>query len=173
MAPRAPIGAPRRDHRGLVGSRPPRSDAAGNPPAVNLFSYNAAQGVAFTLDVTNLTGNQIAAASAGAPGGNGNAVAIAQLASRATVNGFTFTQAYGNLGGQLGQDVATAQQDEAAQKSLLNLARQARATVSGVDLNAEEAKILQFQLSYQAMGKVVTVLNTLTDTILNLMTVAP
>jgi flagellar hook-associated protein 1 FlgK len=148
-------------------------DLNGNPPAVNLFSYNAAQGTAFTLSVTGITADQIAAASAGAPGGNGNAIAIAQLANQTTVNGFTFTQAYGNLGGQVGQDVAAAQQDQTAQQSLLNQAQQARATTSGVDLNAEAAKILQFQQSYQAVGKVVTVLNTLTDTLMNLMTVAP
>jgi flagellar hook-associated protein 1 FlgK len=146
-------------------------DLNGNPPAVNLFSYNAAQGAAFTLSVTGITADQIAAAAAGAPGGNGNAIAIAQLANRTSVNGFTFTQAYGNLGGQVGQDVAAAQQDQTAQQSLLNQATQARATISGVDLNAEAAKILQFQQAYQAVGKVVTVLNTLTDTLMNLMTV--
>ena len=148
-------------------------DLNGNPPATNLFNYNAAQGVAFTFSVTNITGSQIAAASAGAPGGNGNAIAIAQLANQASLNGFTFTQAYGNLGGQVGRDVAAAQQNQTAQQGLLSQAQQARATASGVDLNAEASKILQFQQSYQAIGKVVTVLNTLTDTIMNMMTVTP
>ena len=148
-------------------------DANGNPPAVNLFSYSAPLGVAFTLSVTAITGSQIAAASTGAAGGNGNAIAIAQLANQAGVNGFTFTGAYGNLGGQVGRDVAAAQQDKLAQQSLLNQATQARATTSGVDLNAEAAKILQFQQSYQAIGKVVSVLNSLTDTILNILAVSP
>jgi flagellar hook-associated protein 1 FlgK len=146
-------------------------DVNGNPPAVNLFSYNAALGAAFTMSVTNITPDQIAATSAGAPGGNGNALAITRLASQPTVGSFTFTQAYGNLGGQVGQDVATAQQDQTAQQNLLNQATQARATASGVNLNAEAAKLLQFQQAYQAVGKLVTVLNTLSDTIINMMSV--
>lgn len=144
-------------------------DINGNAPAVNLFTYNAAQGAAFTMSVTAITPDQIAAASAGAPGGNGNAIAIAQMASQATVSGYTFTQAYGNLGAQVGQDVATAQQNQTAQQSLLSQATQARATASGVDLNAEAAKLVQFQQAYQAAGKLIGVIDSLGATLMNMM----
>lgn len=143
-------------------------DINGNPPAANLFTYNAAQGTAFTMAVTAITPDQIAAASAGAPGGNGNAIAIAQMASQTSVNGFTFTEAYGNLGAQVGQDVAVAQQNETAQQNLLNQATQARATASGVDLNTEATKLLQFQQAYQAAGKLISVIDSLGTTLMNM-----
>ena len=146
-------------------------DANGNTPTVNLFSYNTAQDAAQTIAVTGITSDQIAAASAGAPGGNGNALAIAQLASQTTLSGYTFAQAYGNLGGQVGQDVSAAQQDQTAQQSLLTQATQARSDASGVDLNAEAAKLLQFQQAYHAVGRMVTVLNSLTDTLMNMIPV--
>jgi flagellar hook-associated protein 1 FlgK len=146
-------------------------DINGNPPAVNLFSYNAAQGAAFTMAVTGITPDQIAAASAGAPGGNGNAIAIEQMANQTSVNGYTFTEAYGNLGAQVGQDVATAQQNQTAQQNLLTQATQARASASGVDLNVEAAQLLQFQQAYQAAGQLITTINNLNDTLINMMTV--
>jgi flagellar hook-associated protein 1 len=143
-------------------------DRNGNPPAVNLFQYNAAQGAAFTLSVTNITPDQIAAATAAAPGGNGNALAIAQLATQPIVNGFTVTQAYGNLGGQVGRDIANAQQDQTAQRNLLDQAKQQRTATTGVSLNAEAAKLVQFQQAYQAAGQLVTTLNSLTQTVINM-----
>lgn len=143
-------------------------DRNGNPPAVNLFQYNAAQGAAFTLSVSNLTPDQIAAASAAAPGGNGNALAVAGLATQPVVNGFTVTQAYGNLGGQVGRDVANAQQEQTAQQNLLDQARQQRAAATGVSLNAEAAKLVQFQQAYQAIGKLVTTLDSLTQTVIDM-----
>jgi flagellar hook-associated protein 1 len=50
----------------------------------------------------------------------------------------------------------------------LTQAQQQRATVSGVDLNAEAAQLLQFQQAYQAVGRLVTVLDDLTQTVINL-----
>ena len=83
-------------------------DQNGSAPATNLFSYDQASDAASTLAVTNITTDQIAAASASAPGGNGNALAVAQLATAPVVNGVSFTEAYGELGAQVGQDVANA-----------------------------------------------------------------
>jgi flagellar hook-associated protein 1 FlgK len=143
-------------------------DRNGNTPTTNLFTYNAALGAAFTLSVNNLTPDEIAAASATAPGGNGNAIAITQLAGQPTVNGFTIMQAYGNLGGQVGRDVANAQQDQAAQQDLVNQAQQQRAQASSVSLDEEAAKLLQFQQGYQAIGKLVGVLDSLTQTVIDM-----
>ena len=143
-------------------------DSTGNPPTVNLFQYNAAQGAAFTLSVTNITPAQIAAASAGAPGGNGNALAVAAIANQPVLNGATITQAYGNLGAQVGQDIATAQQEQTAQQSLVDQAQQTRASATGVSLNTEAAELIQFQQSYQAVGQLVATLNNLTQTVIDM-----
>ena len=81
-------------------------DQNGAAPVTNLFSYNATAGAALTLTVNPLTPDQIAAALPGAPGGNGNALALAALANAPVANGYTFAQAYGNLGGQVGSDLS-------------------------------------------------------------------
>lgn len=145
-------------------------DKNGNAPATNLFTYNTGADAAYTLAVTpGMTPDQIAAALPSGPGGNGNALAVAQLGTAATVNGFTFTQAFGNVGQQLGADIATAKQNQTAQQSLVTQAQVQRAAISGVSLNGEAAKLLQFQQSYQAVAKLVSTLNTITQATLNMM----
>lgn len=142
---------------------------ANGAAGANLFSYDQANNAASSLAVTNITTDQIAAASAGAPGGNGNAIAVSQLATATVVNGLTFTEAYGQLGAQVGQDVANAQSDQTQDQDLVTQAQQQRSQVSGVNLNAEAAKLLQFQQAYQAVGKLVTVLDDLTETLMDMM----
>lgn len=145
-------------------------DQNGNPPANNLFSYDATSGAAYTLAVTpGFTGSQIAAALPSAPGGNGNALAVAQLATASAVNGFTFTQAFGNLGQQVGSDISTATSNQTEQQNLVTQAQAQRALVSGVSLNAEAAKLLQFQQAFTAVSKVVTTLNSMADALMAMM----
>jgi flagellar hook-associated protein 1 FlgK len=143
-------------------------DQSGVTPTTNLFSYNQASDAASSLAVTNIAPGQIAAAAAGAPGGNGNAIAMTQLASAAAVNGFTFTQAFGNLSAQVGHDVAQAQGDQTQAQDLVTQAQQQRQQQSGVSLDEEAAKLLQFQQSYEAVGKLVGVLDSLTQTLINM-----
>jgi flagellar hook-associated protein 1 len=142
-------------------------DQNGATPATGLFTYDAANPSA-TLAVTNITPDQIAAASATSPGGNGNAVALSQLANATVVNGFTLTQFYGNLGSRVGSDVSNAQQDQNQAQDQLTQAQAQRTSISGVDLNEEASKLLQYQQAYQAVGKLVGVLNTITDTLMQM-----
>jgi flagellar hook-associated protein 1 len=143
-------------------------DKNGSTPAVNLFSYNQASDAAATITVSNIGPDQIAAASASAPGGNGNALAMGQLATAATVNGFTFTQAFGDLSSRVGRDVSNAQQDQTQGQNLVTQAQLQRQQQSGVSLDEEAAKLLQFQQAYEAVGKLVGVLDSLTETMINM-----
>lgn len=143
-------------------------DASGAAPSTNLFSYDQPGDAAYSLAVTGITANQVAAASSTAPGGNGNALAVAQLANATLVNGYTFTQAYGNLGARVGTGVSSAQQDQSDAQDLLTQAQQQRKQDTGVSIDAEATKLLQFQQAYQAVGKMVTVLDGLTQTLMNM-----
>ena len=143
-------------------------DSSGAPPPVNLFQYNPLTGAAATLSVTNITPAQIAAASAGAPGGNGNALAVANIANQSIVGGSTVTQAYGNLAGQVGQDVSNAKQEQNTQQNLVDQVQQQRKSATGVSLDAEAAQLLQLQQAYQAVGQLVTTLNHLTQTVIDM-----
>ena len=142
-------------------------DKNGNAPTVDLFTYDGNAGAAATLGVSSITPGEIAAALPSAPGGNGNAIAIAQIGAQPVVNGtFTLTQAYGNLGGQVGQDLANAKADQTSQQNLLLQTQNQRAVQTKVSLDEEATKLLQFQQAYQAVGKYITVLETLTQTLL-------
>ena len=143
-------------------------DANGNVPTVPLFTYDVTNGAAQTLSTNPLATSDIAAASASAPGGNGNALALADLARSKQIGGFTFVEFYGNLAGRVGRDVATAQSDQQTFGALLTQARSFRSDSSGVSLDEEAAKLIQFQKSYQAAAKLVSVLNDLTNTLIGI-----
>lgn len=141
-------------------------DQNGSSPTVPLFSYDPLNAAA-TISVNQLRPDQIAAAL-GSAGGNGNAVALTQLANQPLVNGFTFTQFFGNLGSRIGSDVAAAGQDQQQAQDQLAQAQSQRSAASGVSLNEEAAKLLQFQQAYQAAGKLISVLDTLTQTTIDM-----
>ena len=140
----------------------------GLAPPGPLLTYNPV-GAAISLSVGSLTVDQIAAALPTAPGGNGNAIAVAQLATASVAGGFTFSQAFGNLGARVGRDVATARHEQDQYRDSLAQARAFRTEQTGVSLDEEAAKLLQFQQAYQAVGKMIGVLNDMTETVMNIL----
>jgi flagellar hook-associated protein 1 FlgK len=147
-------------------------DENGQAPTTDLFSYDNASDAAFTLAVNPLTPDQLAAASAGAPGGNGNALALAALQSANVVNGETFTGAFGTLGGQVGEDISNAQSQQTTSQSLLTQAQNLRSQVSGVSLDQEAANLMTYQEAYQATSKMFSILENLNEVTLGLIPTA-
>jgi flagellar hook-associated protein 1 FlgK len=95
---------------------------------------------------------------------------VAQLANATGVDGYTFDEYFGNIGGQVGNDVQSATNSETSKQSLLTQAQTLRQQVSGVSLDAEAESLIAFQQSYQATSKMFTVLNELTETLMNVIT---
>jgi len=143
-------------------------DENGAAPATDLFTYNATTGAAITMGVNPLTTDQLAAAVPGSPGGNGNALALANLANATVIQGYTFEQFYGTIGGKVGSDLSSAQNDATTQQSLLNQAQTLRQQVSGVSLDEEAENLMEYQRSYEAVSKMIGVLNSVTDTLMNM-----
>jgi flagellar hook-associated protein 1 len=143
-------------------------DSSGTTPAVDLFSYNSTVGEAISLSVTDITPDQIAAAYPSAPGGNGNALDLAGMQDTPALNGFTFTQYFGNIGGRVGRDISTAKDQQQTQTSTLTQAKNLRDQVSSVSLDEEAAHLIQLQRAYQAAGKMMSVLNELTGTVIDI-----
>jgi flagellar hook-associated protein 1 FlgK len=144
-------------------------DINGNASATPLFTYDPTNGAARTLSVNPLNPGDIAAASVTAPGGNGNSLALADLAQSKEINGFTFTEFYGNLGGRVGRDLASARDDQQSHGALLAQAQSLRSSASGVSLDEEAAKLIGFQKSYQAAAKLISVLNDLTNSLMGIL----
>jgi flagellar hook-associated protein FlgK len=100
--------------------------AGSTPMAIRapLFSYQPPN-IAKTLAATSITAGQLAAATPGGPGGNGNTLALANLETSPAINGLTFSGFYGNLAAGVGRNVADARDSQSVQQQLLAQARPA------------------------------------------------
>ncbi|HLJ49531.1 MAG TPA: flagellar hook-associated protein FlgK [Bryobacteraceae bacterium] len=144
-------------------------DEKGADPQNDLFTYDTKIGAAATIDTNNLTPSDLAAALPTAPGGNGNALALAQLGAANSTGGYTFAQFYGNIAGHVGSDLSDAQDAQNVSQQLLTQAQTIRQQISGVSLDEEATHLIQFQRAYQAVSEMLTVLNDLTGTVLNIL----
>ncbi len=142
---------------------------SGATPTADIFAYNSAQGEAVTLTTTGLSTDDIAAAVAGAPGGNGNALNFAALANAKTIGGLSFSEYFGTLGAKYGRDLSSATTSADVGNALLAQARSYRNDISGVDLNESAAELIQTQRAYQASAELFRVINELTQTTLDLL----
>jgi len=133
-------------------------------------TYNAAQ------NITSKITDPAKIAAAGTTGGSGlpntgdNTVALslAGLENATVLSGgkSTLSDSYGKLVFQVGAQTHSAQVSSSAQESLLNQATLERESLAGVNLDEEAANLLKYQQSYQAAAQVVTVANTLFDTLI-------
>jgi flagellar hook-associated protein 1 FlgK len=140
-----------------------------NPP-LNIFSEpTAVAGSAAAMTVIMTDPNQIAAAGqTGGAGDNSNALALANVAISASVNGKTPTDFYSNFVTMLGAKVAEVQtENTAASASVTQLQSQSN-SLSAVNLNDEAAAMQQLERSYQAASQVFAILNTMMNSALNL-----
>jgi flagellar hook-associated protein 1 FlgK len=139
-----------------------------------LFTYNSASpsGIASSLAVSStITGDQLAAASPGPPfTANGNALTLAGLdsSSPGPVDGQGFSQYFGALTSSVGNAVNNANNGATAQTQLVAQAKSLQQQVSGVSLDEEAVRLVQLQGSYQAASKVVTVIDELTQSLMNM-----
>jgi flagellar hook-associated protein 1 FlgK len=142
-------------------------DAGGNPGQA-LFAYDPSA-AASTLAVTAITTSGIAAASPGAPGGSGNAANLAALASQPLIEGTTFTQFYSALASRVGQQKSSADQSQQLHQQLVGQAQSIREQTSGVSLDEEATRLIEFQRAYQASAQLLSVLSQLTGTMINML----
>ncbi|HWI11236.1 MAG TPA: flagellar hook-associated protein FlgK [Burkholderiaceae bacterium] len=107
---------------------------------------------------------------------NGNAVAFAKLADRGVVaaaggaNGSagaqTITDAYASAIANVGVRVQSGKTASSISSAVASQAEAARSNKSGVNLDEEAAKLIQFQQSYQAAAKILQVAQQIFDTML-------
>lgn len=143
-------------------------DANGNAGAA-LFAYNSASDAASSLRVTSITTAELAAATPDKPGGNGNALNLTELANQPELDGLAYTAFYGQLATHVGQALDSAKANQDTHEQLLLQARSMRDDTSGVSLDEEAAKLLEFQRAYEATAQFINVLNQLTQDVLNIL----
>jgi len=97
---------------------------------------------------------------------SGNAEAMMALRDVAMFDGGALTDGYASAMAEIGVRVQSATSTAAVSKSIATNIETNRASVSGVNLDEEAAKLLQFQQSYQASAKMLQIAQGIFDTLM-------
>ena len=108
---------------------------------------------------------------------NRNALKLADLQNKQVIGvdanvtdietGMSFTDDYGNTIERVGTLTAQARQDEIATDAILKQATDNRDSLSGVNLDEEAAKLIQFEQYYNASAQIIQVSRNLFDTLIS------
>jgi flagellar hook-associated protein 1 FlgK len=111
-----------------------------------------------------------AASQGGIGNDTDNATALANLQNTplASAGGNTLSTLYDGIVSQMAQGAAQAQNTSDAATSYQQTIVGQQASVSGVNVDDEAVKMLQYQAAYQATAKYVTTLDTLMNTLFNM-----
>jgi flagellar hook-associated protein 1 FlgK len=96
----------------------------------------------------------------------GNATAMMNLRDAAVFDGAAMTDGYAGLISQIGIRTQSANYSAKVSDSIATNLERDRAGVSGVNLDEEAAKLLQFQQAYQASAKMIQIANSIFDTLI-------
>ena len=127
-------------------------------------------GSSVTITGQPATGDQFTIeANYGASGDNSNGQLLTDIQSRGVLDGgsISINENYGRLVTSVGATTAQVQANLDAQNVVLANAEQAMLSNSGVNLDEEAANLIRYQQAYQAAAQVVSVVQTLFDSLLN------
>ena len=153
------------------------SDGPPPVPGVALFTYDAANATntaaSLAVDPT-VTPDQLAAIGTGPPEvSNGVPLALSALASPVQdadkINGQSYSQYFGQIAGNVGALLSTATDEQSVQQSLVSQAQTLQQQYEGVSLDEEATILMQFQRAYDATSRFITVLDNLTEDVVNML----
>lgn len=140
--------------------------SSGTWSAARAISYD---GIELTLKGAPAVGDTFSISpTADVKTSNGNALAFASLGEQAMVGQSTFTDAFANVLANLGARVQSAQTAADTSAGVASNVQASLSADTGVNLDEEASNLIRYQQAYQAAGKMISVANTLFDTILNL-----
>ncbi len=148
----------------------------GGQPGTPLFAYNPAApaGVAESLSVDpGASTSNLAPSDPGPPPvSNGAALTLSNLGNStdpaSQIGGQSILQYLTSIATQVGQQASDSQDGQTLHTSLLSQAQSVQTQISGVSLNAEAVQVLELQKSYSAVSKMVSVIDTLTTDLINM-----
>jgi flagellar hook-associated protein 1 FlgK len=136
----------------------------------NLFTPPpaSASGAAATLSVAITDPSKIAASSDGTVGNNGNADAMYALSTQPLIQGQSPTGYYSTVVFNVGNAAANANAEQSASGLVLQQLNDQRSSISGVSLDQEAANIMRFQQAYSASAQVISTINSMMQTVINM-----
>lgn len=145
-----------------VTTLPGQTYAAGQPITFN--------GWALTVRGQPAAGDRLdVAPNVGGIGDNRNALALSALQNRALVGGGQLAGALAAVVVRVGAETQNAQTYNKAQGAILEDALNAESSVSGVNLDEEASRLIQYQQQYQAAAKVIATARSIFDEILGIL----
>lgn len=159
---------------GVAGMLVSLDDVSGPPVAGDKISFNAYEGTATNIDVSDAIKSDLRAIAAGqtdSPGDNRNALAMADVAN-ATLMGVPASTTLSRHLDHVRLTVASATestQREAMEETTIN--QQIQGLIdgkSGVSLDEEASNIIQFQRAYEASSRVVSATNEMLQSVLSM-----
>lgn len=137
---------------------------------VNFFAegITGAHDFNISTEIAN-NANLIASSSeAGKPGEGGLATQIADLQYGQVMDGYSANEFYSHLVSDIGKQVQESDFLKTSQeKMVLNLKNQ-RDAISGVSLDEEMTRLIEFEQAYQAAAKIISTVSDITQTIINM-----
>ena len=137
-------------------------DLAG-APGLDLFTGNGAADLAVS---ESLTASDLAASATGSSNDGNNAIAMSGLRNTAGPDG-TIGEIVLAITGRVGAGRAAATARAALNESILTEVRDARSSVSGVNIDEEMTLLLQYQRSYEAAARVLTTVDEMYEVLIN------
>lgn len=148
----------------------------GTGTVVTSGTYTAGSPITFNGEQVAISGTpasgdsfSVGAATAAAIGDNTNVLAMANAMSSTSLDGGTtsLNGATNNLVSAIGVLTQQAQSNASAQQTVNQSATDARNNLSGVNLDEEAAKMLQYQQAYQACAQMIQASNTIFTSLLD------
>lgn len=147
------------------------STASGAAAGTALFTYSSTPNdAAATLEVNpNITASQLAPVdSSGNSNGNANQLAALESNPLSALGGMTLTQYFGQITAGAGQVNQTATDNQTSQQQVVAQATTLVNNASGVSLDEQAVNVLNFQRAYQAIAQVITEINNMTASVMDL-----
>ena len=110
----------------------------------------------------------IAASSDGSAGSNGNLANFSAIQNQTIIAGTTPTTYYSNIVFSVGNDVSNGTAELQSSRLVLQQLQDQRGSISGVSLDEEAANMTRYQQAYDAAARIVTTVNQMLETVINM-----
>ncbi|MEI8170972.1 MAG: flagellar hook-associated protein FlgK [Rhodoferax sp.] len=160
----------------LVDSTTSTTVSAGNtyiPGQAIVYAPTTTPGWSLELNGTPVVGDKVDVGGTGKVQANtnlklnaGNAEAMMALRDVVMFEGAVLTDGFANIMSDIGVRVQSATSTAAVSESIATSIEKDRASVAGVNLDEEAAKLLQYQQAYQASAKMLQIAQSVFDTLM-------
>lgn len=131
--------------------------------------HNASANLKVANEILDDVGRIATAGSPGSPGDPRIATKMARLQQGKTMGGEnTFDEFYNSIVGKVGVQTRRAETASQTQKDIVKQMNNLRESISGVSLDEEATKLIEYQKSFDASARLIRTADEMFDTVLNL-----